>query len=106
MQHRIQGDALWIAFPGDILSTGVRDLRAQVQGILERPENATSSWRVLELDLTRAKIIDSMGLNLLVGILKQARERGKTMRLTIHDSNLDRLLRFTRLHEHADVVRV
>ena len=105
MQYKIQLKTLRITVPGDILSTGVRDLRAQLQAILETPDAVQSGWQTLELDLTNAKMIDSMGLNLLVGVLKQVKERGGKMRLDIRDANLDRLLRFTRIHEHVEVVR-
>jgi anti-anti-sigma factor len=61
-------------------------------------------WKMLELDLSSATMIDSMGLNLLVFFLKLATEKGAKMRIRIKDNNLNRLLKFTRLNEHADIL--
>jgi anti-anti-sigma factor len=105
MTHRIENGVLHIKLSGDILSTGIPQIRQQMNAILETPEVATQPWTLMNLDLGRARLIDSMGLNFLVGLLKVIHGRGAAMRITICDNNLDRLLRFTRLHEHAEVVR-
>ena len=105
MKYRLEDHVLHIHLPGDVLSTGVHQIREQMDRIFEKPEVVASKWALLNLDLSAARIIDSMGLNFLVGMLKFVNGKGAKMRITIQDSNLDRLLRFTRLHEHAEVVR-
>ena len=104
MEHRLEHDVLYLAIRRDVLSTGVRDLFDKLNALQKDPQVLQSSWRTLELDLTGAKMIDSMGLNFVVQILKWAKERNAKAKIVIQDKNLDRLLRFTRMNEHAEVV--
>jgi ABC-type transporter Mla MlaB component len=104
MEHRLEHDVLHLAIRRDVLSTGVRELFDKLHALQKDPQVQQSSWRMLELDLTGAKMIDSMGLNFVVHILKWAKERNAKAKIVIQDKNLDRLLRFTRMNEHAEVV--
>jgi ABC-type transporter Mla MlaB component len=104
MEHRLERDVLYLTIRRDVLSTGVRDLFDQLHAIQKDPQVLLPSWRTLELDLTRARMIDSMGLNFIVHILKWSKGRNAQARILIRDKNLDRLLRFTRMNEHAEVV--
>jgi ABC-type transporter Mla MlaB component len=105
IEYRLNNEVLRLSIPRDVLSTGVRDLYDQLQAVQNSQQVQQAPWRILELDLTRAKMIDSMGLNYVVHILKWAKERNAKTRILIRDNNLDRLLRFTRMNEHAEVVR-
>jgi anti-anti-sigma factor len=62
--------------------------------------------RTVEIDLRRASMVDSVGLNLLVAVLKKAKALGSRTRFVISDNSVARIFQFTRLNEHADVVRV
>lgn len=104
MEYRLHEDVLYITIRRDILSTGVRGLFEQLAALQKDPNVERSSWRSLELDLTGAKMIDSMGLNFLVHVVKWSEERKAKAKIVIRDKNLDRLLRFTRMNEHAEVV--
>ena len=105
MEHRLQQNVLYLSIPRDILSTGVRALFEELSAVQSSPQVQQAPWRTLELDLTKIKMIDSMGLNFVEHILKWAKERDARARIMIHDHNLDRLLRFTRMNDHAEVVR-
>jgi len=104
MTHRLHHGVLYLDVPGDIVSTGVRELSDQLRSLCALEDVQQAEWHTLELDLTGARMIDSMGLNFLVQILKWVDERKATTRILIRDRNLDRLLRFTRLNEHAEIV--
>jgi len=104
MEHRVEQDVLHVTIPRDVLSTGVRELFDQLHAVQKDPLVLQPSWRTLELDLTGAKMIDSMGLNFIVHLLKWSKGRNAKARILIHDKNLDRLLRFMRMNEHAEVV--
>ena len=106
MKYKLQNGILQLSLPGDVLSTGVPEFRRALAGILASADVRESDWKSIELDLARAKMIDSMGLNMLVSLLRAARERGGILRVAIHDRNLDRLFRFTRLTEHVEIVHV
>jgi ABC-type transporter Mla MlaB component len=105
MEHRLEQDVLHLTIRRDILSTRVRDLFEQLHAIQKDPQVLQPCWHTLELDLTHAKMIDSMGLNFIVHVLKWSKGRNAKARILIQDKNLDRLLRFTRMNEHAEVVR-
>jgi ABC-type transporter Mla MlaB component len=105
MKHRLHHGVLYFDIPCDLKSTRVTEIFASFHVIQNSEEVKNTPWHSLELDLSGAKMIDSMGLNCLVHILKWAKQRNATARILIGDGNLDRLLRFTRMNEHADIVR-
>jgi anti-anti-sigma regulatory factor len=90
--------------PGDVLSSNALDLRASVQALLDSEGADPDKWDLLEIDLRRARMVDSVGLNLLVQLLKVAGERGKNLRVRINSLSLQRMFRFTRLDRHAEIV--
>ena len=87
----------------DILSTNAESVRTRLLDALQRPNAAADA--IFELDLRAARMIDSVGLNLLVWLIKKVQERGGRVRLLIADNNIERTLQFTRLSQHAEVVR-
>jgi anti-anti-sigma factor len=89
---------------GDVLCTNAASVRSSLDAALrDAPESGECF--LFELDLQTAKMIDSVGLNLLVWLIKDVRRRGGHTRLVIANANIDRTLQFTRLNQHADVVR-
>lgn len=96
---------LYFYIPCDLESTRVAEVFESFHAMRNSEEVRNRPWHSLELDLTGASTIDSIGLNCLVQILKWAKEHNATTRILIGDGNLDRLLRFTRMNEHADIVR-
>jgi anti-anti-sigma regulatory factor len=105
MIHRLHHGVLYLEVPGDIVSTGVRELSDQLGAVRALAEVKGAAWHTMELDLTHARMIDSMGLNFVVQMLKWVKEREAKTRILIRDNNLDRLLRFTRLNEHAEIIQ-
>jgi ABC-type transporter Mla MlaB component len=106
MEHRLANGVLHLIIRRDVLSTCVRELFDKLQAVQNDGEVRQASWRTLEVDLTGAKMIDSMGLNFVVHVLRWATARSANVRILIHDKNLDRLLRFTRMNDYADIVCV
>ena len=94
-----------LALPGNILSTNVQEVRVQLTGALGDPRSAAGALEVFELDLTRAQMIDSVGLNLIVWLLKAGRERRARLRLLVASVHVERTLQFTRLDQQVEVVR-
>ena len=88
-----------IAAPGDVLSTTVEALRAALPAVL----SALSPGQVLELDLRATRLIDSVGLNLLVTIIKRAKAAGAHVRIRTTHPGVLRILQFSRLHLHAEI---
>lgn len=91
--------ALSCPVSGDLTSTTAAAYRA----IIDQKLGATSNWSLVELDLRAARMVDSVGLNLLVSVIKGVKEKGGTVRILISHPNIQRILAFTRIDKHAEV---
>lgn len=94
-----------MSLPGNILSTNAQEARLELSRALSDPRSAGGALEVFELDVTRAQMIDSVGLNLIVWLLKSVRERKARLRLLVSSVHVERTLQFTRLDQQAEVVR-
>lgn len=105
-QHRIDSETntYTVLLQGNILSTNAHEIRAQLAKALGDPRSAAGALETFELDITSAQMIDSVGLNLIVWLLKAVRERGARLRLLIASVHVQRTLQFTRLDQQAEVV--
>lgn len=106
MKHLLDSSSktLFLTFPGDIVSTNATVLREAIFGILESELVAQSDWTTLDLDLRAANMVDSMGLNLLVSIIKFARNRGSKVVGHVVNTNVQRALCFTRLNTQMELI--
>lgn len=95
---------LSLTFPGDIVSTNAAALREDVFKILESETITRSEWTTLQLDFRAANMVDSMGLNLLVSIIKFARNRGSKVVGHVTNTNVQRALCFTRLNTQMELI--
>jgi anti-anti-sigma factor len=105
IQHLVEPaeKELQVTFPGDLLSTNVETLRAEIMKLLDSPPASSPSWDNLSLDLRAARMVDSMGLNLLVTIVKAVRRRGGKVSAKITSPNIQRTFLFTRLDKQLDM---
>lgn len=85
---------------GDILSTNADAVREEVNHLIDRAE----SLETLHLDLRASRIVDSVGLNLIVSIIRKARSRNADVRISIANNAIRRIMAFTRIDQHAEVV--
>lgn len=88
--------------PGDILSTNADALRKEILEAIDA-SGLGASWDTLVMDLRAARMVDSVGLNLLVAIIKTLGGRGRKLRLLVSSPHVKRALRFTRLDQIAAV---
>ncbi len=93
---------LSFAAPGNVLSTTAPLLRMQLTTLFEQ---RTQPFELLEMDLRAARMVDSVGLNLLVWAWKTARSQGARLRVRIASPDIERTFRFTRLSNYIDVVK-
>jgi anti-anti-sigma factor len=100
MKHDLNSSSktLTLEFPGDLISSNANGLRQDIFALLESDAIGKAAWQYLVLDLTAAKMIDSMGLNLLVTVIKLARSRNAAVVGRIASANVERVLVFTRLN--------
>lgn len=106
MKHTLENQTktLTLTFPGDISSTNAEALRKETFSVLESETISKANWETLQLDLRAAKMIDSMGLNLLVSIIKLARNRESRIVGLIANQNVQRALCFTRLDTQMELI--
>lgn len=90
---------------GDLTSTNAGAVRAAIGETLAGLDSAGASWHAVQLDLAAAKMVDSVGLNLVVGLLKQVQQRGARLQVTGANSNIVRAFTFTRLDRQVDLVK-
>jgi anti-anti-sigma factor len=86
--------------PGDILSTNADSIRPELFALTEN----LSAGATIHLDLSTARMIDSVGLNLIVSLLRRAKERKVRVRITVAHNAVKRMMTFTRIDQHAEIV--
>lgn len=85
---------------GDILSTNATHHWTRIESIL----NGISANQLLELDLRASRMVDSVGLNVIVKTIKTADSKKAKVRLLIANQSLKRICTFTRLDQKAEIV--
>jgi len=88
-----------IALKGDLLSTNAD---AGTQTLHEALEGTRAGQRFV-VDLRTARMIDSVGLNTLLGFIKRVNERGGAVTLRIGSPSVKRLFDISFLHELATI---
>ena len=89
--------------PGDVLSTTAENLLSALEEVLKSPSAQAGAFQYFEMDLRSARMVDSVGLNLLVWLWRAVATRGGRLRLKISSPNIDRTFRFTRFCERVEV---
>ena len=93
MNIQTQDETLHIAFAGDILSTNVQSLRPELMQALQKAEGITS----VQADLQAARIIDSMGFNLLIALFRECEKRQLRFGVINPSPEVLRLIKFLNL---------
>lgn len=88
---------------GNILSTNAEEIRSSMFADLNK---SSARLGCVEIDLSRAAMVDSVGLNLLVSVIKHVKSRSGSIRLLVGSNSVERTFRFTRLDTQAQLVRV
>ena len=93
-------DCLMFCADGDVLSSNIDSIRTAIEKLFTQ----TTHPKMLHLDLRAARLIDSVGLNLIVTFIRRIKQCGGTARITVGNSAVRRILAFTRIDQHAEVV--
>lgn len=94
------GPVITYVFRGDLLSTNAAACQAEISRLM----GADDTWKVIVLDLRAARMVDSVGLNLIVSIIRGSRPDGRFVRVVVSNQNVRRVLAFTRIDQHAEVI--
>lgn len=102
----VREKTLRIEVPGDVLSTNADTLREEIFGLLDSTTVKQAAWDTLKLDLTAAQMVDSVGLNLIVAIIRAVKTRNGKVVTTIKSPNIHRTFLFTRLDKQMELVKI
>lgn len=91
---------LTLVVKGDLLSTNAEQRYAELSELLKQHADKREHVRI---DLGTAKMIDSVGLNLLLGLVRQVRESGETVSLRITSASVNRVLTFSHFNRIAEI---
>jgi anti-anti-sigma factor len=97
-----KGGLLTLRVPENLVSTSAARFREEFSRQLDAA--AAACPVLVEVNLSGARFVDSVGLNLLVTVIKRVGAWGGKTRLQVDDPNVNRTLRFTRLDAHAEIV--
>ncbi len=90
---------LHVTIPGDVLSTNAEERASDITGLIQKHQG----FQMLELDLTSAKMVDSMGLNMLLAMVNRTRQTGAKVKIVISNPLIQRVFQFARLGEIATI---
>lgn len=102
---KLSNQAMTLHVTGDLISTNVESLRSVISTSLDAKDGVAQAWNTFVLDLSTAKMVDSVGLNLVVAILKRVQKRGAKMQVTYTNQNVFRTFAFTRLDKHVELIK-
>jgi len=95
-----------VAWSGDLTSTNAVNLRERLRNVLEPETGLNFDWHIFRLELNSARMVDSVGLNLVVSLLRAAQKSGRKMQVTYTNPNVLRTFQFTRLDQHIELIKV
>ncbi len=104
MKYQIHNKRLIVPFSGDLLSTVAAEMKPGFAVLFNKSTVHESPWVELELDLTRARMIDSAGLNLIMTVMKAAQERKVKVIARVASKTVQRIIQFTRLDRSLELV--
>lgn len=91
---------LILKIKGDILSTNAEERAEQIGQLLHQHQD----YDVVRLDMNTARMIDSVGLNMLLGVIKMLREqKAAEVILQIASPSINRVLNMSRFDQLAKI---
>ncbi len=95
MKTTLNDGVIRFTFSGDILSTNVQEIRPKLISGLDQHPDA----KMVVVDLAACRIIDSMGLNLLIALYRESEKRSLSFRAENPCGDVTRLFSFLNLTE-------
>jgi anti-anti-sigma factor len=95
---------LSVVINGDLVSTTAEQLRPEINKLIEDAAGKPVTWQTFRLDLSAAKMVDSVGLNFIVTLLKSVQKHGSKMQIIYANQNVHRTFLFTRLDKHLELI--
>lgn len=102
--HDTQRGSVSIAFPENLKSSNVDQLRGEAEKFLTTRVTGDSSLSAMHMDLSRTTLVDSLGLNLLFALIQFAKKRGSKVTVLVKHTSVRLLFRTVRLDQHVEVL--
>ncbi len=97
---------LTVQLPGDLISTNAAAVRENLADIINASTDKLPAWSTLRLELSGAKMVDSVGLNLVVTLLRAVQKLNGKMQVIYTNPNVLRTFQFTRLDQHMEMIKL
>ena len=94
-----------VSIAGDLTSTTFEQSKLAIFQAMDEADARHASWSTLRIDLGSARMVDSVGLNLLVHVIKHVEQRECKLEVIIGHPSVARAIAFTRLDTKLTVVR-
>lgn len=88
---------------GDVISTTTENIRQGLDALMADSLVWGESWSILLLDMSATKMLDSLGLNLLVSLLKRVQARSASLHVKITSRMVHQTLLATRLDRQITI---
>ncbi len=96
------GKTLTCRVRGDLTSTRSEACAAQISAIVRN--YSRGRWKTLSLDLNSARMIDSAGLNVILGAVNLMEEQGRSVKVLVSSPAVQRALHLTRIDRKVEIV--
>ena len=100
-----QNKLLTVRITGNLISTSVDSIRADIEKCLTVSAGQSPPWRTFQLDLSSSTMVDSVGLNFIVTLFKTVQKLGGKMQLLYKNPNVHRTLLFTRMDRFIELIQ-
>ena len=86
------------------MSTNADQFRAMALALVEAHSSGFPEWAGVEINLEMAHMVDSAGLNALIGLLRKLKKDERRMIIRVADPHVHRVLLFTRMDKQAEII--
>lgn len=97
---------LKIVLACNVVSTNVDAVSQRMLAIIEDPNIWGADWDVLQLDLSESRMVDSVGLNWLVKLIKRVKARPAKLKVYVKNSNVYRTFLYTRMDKQMELIKL
>ena len=96
-QFSSKDQTLILTFQVDVKSSTVEDLKEKIDRAIEEADSQPQNLKILLLDFREIHLIDSMGLNLLVSLIKRFKKRSAIVKAKVKTRALYQIFLATRM---------
>jgi anti-anti-sigma factor len=93
---------LSILVRGNVVSTNADGIGSAISGILTKYQ--AQPWKCLKIDLKAVKMVDSVGLNLILALVRKLEGDNRSVRIFVKESAVKRVFQISKLDTVVPVI--